>query len=34
MVAGMGGLTSGFSGLADAQDRNDMMNPNRIMENV
>ena len=31
MVAGMGGLGSDFSGLADGQDRMDMMNPAAIM---
>ncbi len=34
MVAGMGGLTAGFSDLADDQDRIDMMNPNKIMDNL
>ena len=34
MVAGMGGLTNDFSGLADEQDRIDMMNPAAIMGNL
>lgn len=34
MVAGMGGLTAGFSDLADDQDRMDMMSSNKIMENL
>lgn len=34
MVGGMGGLTSGFSDLADGQDRANMMNPAAIMSNL
>ena len=34
MVAGMGGLGTDFSALADGQDRADMMNPNKIMGNL
>ena len=34
MVAGMGGLGTDFSALADGQDRMDMMNPNAIMGNL
>ena len=34
MVAGMGGLTAGFSDLADDQDRMDIMSSNKIMENL
>ena len=34
MVAGMGGLGTDFSALADGQDRMDMMNPAKIMNNL
>ena len=34
MIAGMGGLTSGFSDLAHAEDKAEMMNPLAIMGNL
>lgn len=34
MVGGMGGLTSGFSDLADGEDRAQLMNPQAIMNNL
>lgn len=34
MVGGMGGLTSGFSDLADGEDRAQLMNPNAVMNNL
>lgn len=34
MVAGMGGLTQGYSDLADAGEKMDMMDPKQIMDNM
>ena len=34
MVAGMGGLTQGFSDLADGEDRAQLMNPQNIIGNL
>ena len=34
MVAGMGGLTQGFSDLADGEDRAQLMNPQNIVGNL
>jgi hypothetical protein len=34
MVAGMGGLTSGYSDLVDAEERNVMMDPKAVMHNL
>ncbi len=34
MVAGMGGLTAGYSDLVDAEERNIMMDPMAIMHNL
>lgn len=34
MVAGMGGLSSGFMDLVDGQDKAQMMNPQAIMQNL
>lgn len=34
MIAGMGGLTSGFSDLADGQDKAQMMSPMAILNNL
>ena len=34
MVAGMGGLTNGYSDLADGEDRAQLMNPQNIIGNL
>ena len=34
MVAGLGGLTQGFSDLADGEDRAQLMNPQNIIGNL
>jgi len=34
MVAGMGGLTQGYSDLADGEDRAQLMNPQNIIGNL
>eukprot|EP00350_Pseudokeronopsis_sp_OXSARD2_P006002 CAMPEP_0170541416 /NCGR_PEP_ID=MMETSP0211-20121228/1153_1 /TAXON_ID=311385 /ORGANISM="Pseudokeronopsis sp., Strain OXSARD2" /LENGTH=66 /DNA_ID=CAMNT_0010844129 /DNA_START=532 /DNA_END=732 /DNA_ORIENTATION=- len=34
MIAGMGGLTQGYSDLVEGEDKNQMMNPQAIMDNL